>query len=153
MIQFNKIRKTYPKQVGSQAHIALQDISFSLKQGKTLGLVGANGAGKSTSICLLMDFIRPDQGTIRVFGKPPNDPDVRLKIGYLPEKTAFPANLNVLDMLQFAGRTCRMSKSDITAAGKKMAAAVKPVGFSKTASAKLFQGNATAGKFRHCHDS
>ena len=87
MIQFSQIRKIYPKQVGSQAHIALQDLSFSLEKEKTLGLVGANGAGKSTSICLLMDFIRPDQGSIRIFGKPPHAPDVRLKIGYLPEKT------------------------------------------------------------------
>lgn len=119
MIQFSQIKKTYPKQVGSQAHIALQDISFTLEQGKTLGLVGANGAGKSTSICLLMDFIRPNKGNIRVFGRPPQDPGIRLKIGYLPEKTAFPPNLSVLDMLQFVGRTCRMSKPDITAAGEK----------------------------------
>ncbi|MFK5953652.1 MAG: ABC transporter ATP-binding protein [Desulfobacterium sp.] len=119
MIQFDKIRKIYPKQVGSQAHIALQDVSFSLEKGKTLGLVGANGAGKSTSICLLMDFIRPDHGTIRVFGKQPHDPGVRLKIGYLPEKTGFSPNMSILDMLQFIGRTCRMSKSDIVAAGEK----------------------------------
>ncbi|MDY0220199.1 MAG: ABC transporter ATP-binding protein [Desulfobacterium sp.] len=119
MIQFNQIKKTYPRQVGSKAHVALNDISFFLGQGKTLGLVGANGAGKSTSICLIMDFIRPDQGIIQVFGKHPQDPEVRLKIGYLPEKTAFPRNLSVLDMLQFVGRTCRMSKSDIAASGEK----------------------------------
>lgn len=119
MIKFNQIRKTYPKQVGSKANVALNDISFFLEQGKTLGLVGANGAGKSTSICLIMDFIRPDRGTIRVFGKHPQDPEVRLKIGYLPEKTAFPRNLSVLDMLEFVGRTCRMSKSDIATSGEK----------------------------------
>nr|NJM02676.1 ABC transporter ATP-binding protein [Desulfobacula sp.] len=119
MIIFSQIKKTYPKQMGSKAHVALNDVSFSLERGKTLGLVGANGAGKSTSICLIMDFIRPDQGTIRVFGKSPHDPGVRLKIGYLPEKTAFPRNLSVLDMLQFVGRTCRMSKSDIATSGEK----------------------------------
>ena len=119
MIQFSQIRKIYPKQVGSQAHIALQDLSFSLEKEKTLGLVGANGAGKSTSICLLMDFIRPNRGSIRIFGKPPHAPDVRLKIGYLPERTGFSPNLNILDMLQFVGRTCRMSKADITAASEK----------------------------------
>ncbi len=97
----------------------MNDVSFSLDLGKTLGLVGANGAGKSTSICLIMDFIRPDHGTIQVFGKPPHDPEVRLKIGYLPEKTAFPPNLNVLDMLKFVGQTCRMSKSDIVTSGEK----------------------------------
>lgn len=119
MIKFNQIKKIYPKQVGSTAHVALDDVSFSLEPGKTLGLVGANGAGKSTSICLVMDFIRPDQGTIQIFGKHPYEPGVRRQIGYLPEKTAFPKNLSVLDMLQFVGRTCHMPKSEIITTGEK----------------------------------
>jgi ABC-2 type transport system ATP-binding protein len=119
MIRFSQIWKTYPKQLGSPAHTALSDVSFTLEEGKTLGLVGVNGAGKSTSIRLLMDFIRPDQGIVRLLGKSPSEPAVRTKIGYLPEKTSFPPNLNVLDMLRFAGRTCHMSKSDVSDAAEK----------------------------------
>jgi len=119
MIQFRQIWKTYPKQLGSPAHTALRNVSFALEEGKTLGLVGANGAGKSTSIRLLMDFIRPNQGIVRLFGKSPSKPAVRRQIGYLPEKTAFPPNLNVLDMLRFAGRTCHMSKCDVSDAGEQ----------------------------------
>ena len=78
----------------------------------TLGLIGANGAGKSTSIRLLMDFIRPDQGTIRLFNRQASNLSLRNRIGYLPESTSFPANLTVLDLIRFTGSTCDMVKGE-----------------------------------------
>ncbi|MDR3629418.1 MAG: ATP-binding cassette domain-containing protein, partial [Desulfocapsaceae bacterium] len=56
MITFTNVCKTYAKEIGKRGLTALTDLSFSLDRGKTLGLIGANGAGKSTSIRLLMDF-------------------------------------------------------------------------------------------------
>lgn len=109
MIIFSDIVKTYAKELGQRAKRALSGVSFSLAPGETLGLVGANGAGKSTCIKLLLDFIRPDRGTITLLGSTPKDPAVRLRIGYLPETANFPANLTVLDMLRFTGATCRLS--------------------------------------------
>lgn len=120
MIQFDHIWKTYPKQVGSEAHTALQDVSFSLSHGETLGLVGANGAGKTTCMRLLMDFIRPDRGKINLLGgAAPCNHASRRRIGYLPETACFPSNLTVLDMLRFTGATCHMSKSLLTQAIEK----------------------------------
>ena len=110
MIVFAHVSKTYAKEIGVKSHTTLRDISFSLSQGETLGLVGANGAGKSTCIRLLMDFIRPDQGTIHIFNGSPRTPQLRKKIGYLPEITNFPANLTVLDLLRFTGATCDVPK-------------------------------------------
>lgn len=81
-----------------------------MAKGETLGLIGANGAGKSTSIRLLMDFIRPSQGTIRLFDGSPGTPQLRRRIGYLPETANFPANLTVLDLLRFTGTTCGVPK-------------------------------------------
>jgi len=108
MITFDNVWKKYSNDLFRPAPVALQDVSFSLERGKTLGLIGANGAGKSTSIRLLMDFIRPTQGNISLFNHPPSDLSQRNQIGYLPETASFPANLTILDLLRFTGSTCNI---------------------------------------------
>ena len=49
--------------------VALRDVTLHLEQGEVLGLVGDNGAGKSTLIKILSGYLRPDEGTISVFGE------------------------------------------------------------------------------------
>jgi len=110
MINFQHVTKFYAKELGQKSLAALADLSFTVHKGETLGLIGANGAGKSTSIRMLMDFIRPDQGTIQLFNYSPRTPQLRQKIGYLPETANFPANLTVLDLLLFTGATCNIPK-------------------------------------------
>jgi ABC-2 type transport system ATP-binding protein len=119
VIAFTHVSKTYAREIAAKSHTALRDVSFSLGKGETLGLVGANGAGKSTCIKLLMDFIRPDAGTITLLGSSPKNHAVRSRIGYLPETANFPANLTVQDMLRFTGRTCNLSKDAISRASEK----------------------------------
>lgn len=119
MITFQSVSKIYSKEIGTSAHAALTRLSFTLKKGETLGLVGANGAGKSTCIKLLMDFIRPDNGAITIFSAPPKNHQIRNRIGYLPETANFPANLTALDMLRFTGTTCGMRTPAIQIASEK----------------------------------
>lgn len=113
MIVFEGVEKSYAKELFSPSVClkALDGLSFELNAGRTLGLVGANGAGKSTSIRLLMDFIRPDKGTITVFGQSPSVASLRQRIGYLPEVASFPANLTILDLLRYTARTCGLSRT------------------------------------------
>jgi ABC-2 type transport system ATP-binding protein len=113
VITFENVWKTYAKELGSPAFPALKGVSFVLQPGETLGLIGANGAGKSTCIRLLMDFIRPDQGRISLFGHTPQSPEVRRRIGYLPEVANFPPNLTILDMLRFVARSNGLSKMEL----------------------------------------
>lgn len=120
MIVFENIWKTYTKELGSPAHTALKGLSFSLEAGQTLGLIGANGAGKSTCIRLLMDFIRPDKGQISLFGQALTHPDIRKRIGYLPEVANFPANLTILDMLRFVARSCGLGKAELESRSGKL---------------------------------
>jgi len=109
MIRFSDVHKTYPKQIRRfPANHALKGISFALKQGRTLGLIGQNGAGKSTAIRLMMGYMRADQGKIIVLNDETNSPGIRQHIGYLPETSAFPANLTGMELLRFAGRCCGM---------------------------------------------
>lgn len=117
LIHFDQVWKTYPKELGSSAHTALKSVSFDLEQGCMLGLVGANGAGKSTCIHLLMNFIGLDCGEITIKGQDVNDSSLRSSIGYLPEIATFPANLTVMDMLRFAGTSCGLSVREIKQRG------------------------------------
>ncbi len=119
MIVFEHVVKSYSKEIFTPAHTALVDLTFSLKKGEALGLIGANGAGKSTCIKLLMDFIRPDSGAITLFGSSPLNYKIRKRIGYLPETANFPPNLTVLDMLHFTGNASNMAHSDIKSESEK----------------------------------
>jgi ABC-2 type transport system ATP-binding protein len=109
MLTFTNIWKRYSKQLFRPSPPALRDLSFHLPSGQTIGLIGANGAGKSTAIRLMMDFIRPDSGSIRLFGSPLADCEQRHRIGYLPEIASFPANLTILDLIRFTAATCGLS--------------------------------------------
>jgi len=115
MIRFREVHKTYPKQINrSPAQHALKGISFTLKQGQTLGLIGQNGAGKSTSIRLIMGYMRPDAGQVIVLQNKNSSPATRKHIGYLPETSTFPPNLTCMELLRFAGRCCDMPAQLIT---------------------------------------
>ena len=62
-VRFEGVGKTYP-------HFTLEDINLELPTGHIMGFIGANGAGKSTTIRILMSLIRQDRGTVRVLGHP-----------------------------------------------------------------------------------
>jgi len=113
-ISFSDVCKTYERELGVVSQPALRGVTFSVRQGETLGLIGANGAGKSTCIRLVMDFIRPDRGEITLNGQSPQESALRNDIGYLPEIASFPASLTILDMLRFVGATHNLSKSVLT---------------------------------------
>lgn len=108
MITFTEVSKTYSKELFQKQAPALSGLSFQLNQGQTLGLIGANGAGKSTSIRLIMDFIRPSKGAVTLFGKAASNLSERGRIGYLPEIASFPSNLSVIDLIRFTGASCGM---------------------------------------------
>jgi branched-chain amino acid transport system ATP-binding protein len=48
---------------------AVQEVSFTVREGETLALIGPNGAGKTTAFNLIMGFYRPDAGSVRAFGR------------------------------------------------------------------------------------
>lgn len=79
----------------------LRDISFSAKSGKALGLLGRNGAGKTTSIRILMDVFPADTGEILLDGKKPDYN--KLRIGYLPEERGlYPKKVILSQLIYFA---------------------------------------------------
>lgn len=77
----------------------LDGVSFSVKRGESVALVGANGAGKSTLIKILLGFVRPSSGEVRLFGAEPGDSRALERTGYLPEIPGFWGELSAAELL------------------------------------------------------
>ena len=77
----------------------LDGISFALPMGAVMGLIGENGAGKSTTIKLLLGLLRPDAGQISILGMDPRKEELAVKrrLGVVSEATILPASYRVRD--------------------------------------------------------
>lgn len=64
---------------------ALEDVNFGVDLGQSVGFIGQNGAGKSTTIKILFGALRPDAGKALLMGRPAEDPLSRRGVGYVPE--------------------------------------------------------------------
>jgi ABC-2 type transport system ATP-binding protein len=80
---------------------ALDDVSFEIGEGIT-GLLGSNGAGKTTSLKLFLGLIEPDAGSVEVLGRDPRvSPEVRTRIGYGPEHDCLPGGVSAAEFLAY----------------------------------------------------
>jgi ABC-2 type transport system ATP-binding protein len=79
---------------------ALDAVSLQIEPGEVFGFLGANGAGKTTAMRIVLDILRPDSGTITWNGTPNTDLP-RETWGYLPEERGLYAKMTVLDQLVF----------------------------------------------------
>jgi len=83
---------------------ALDAVTLSVEANEVFGFLGPNGAGKSTTLKLLMQLIYPTAGRISILGRPAGDPDVRRRLGFLPEAPYFYDYLTAEELLAyFAG--------------------------------------------------
>ena len=88
-----------------RAFVAVNNLSFSVKQGEIFGFLGANGAGKSTTIRMLCGLLRPTSGTAMVGGTDVSrDPEaVKRRIGYMSQKFSLYEALTVNQNIAFFG--------------------------------------------------
>ncbi|MDA0638576.1 ABC transporter ATP-binding protein [Nonomuraea sp. MCN248] len=82
----------------------LEDLDLEIQPGEIFGYLGPNGSGKTTTIRLLLDVIRPTRGRITVLGAGSREPAVRARIGYLPGELALEGREKARDYLRFLGR-------------------------------------------------
>lgn len=119
IVCFKNIGKSYF--TGFQKkHIALVDLSFSVFSSDVFGIVGANGAGKSTALKILMGFVRPDSGSVTLGGLPPDDPASHASVGYLPENPCLYNHLTLSDHFSFAGTLAGYSRKKIRARTREL---------------------------------
>lgn len=88
---------------------ALRDVTFALRAGEIVALVGHNGAGKTTLLKLMLGLIHPTAGTIRVLDENPAAGEfaARRRLGYLPENVSFNPALSGREILSFYARLKR----------------------------------------------
>jgi len=83
--------------------VAVDDVSFEVPKGEIFGILGSNGAGKTTSIRMLMNILRPDEGRIEVLGEAAGE-DLKPRIGYLPEERGLYKKMRLEELLLFFGQ-------------------------------------------------
>ena len=97
---------------------ALDDLSLSLDRGEIVGFVGANGAGKSTTMRIVMGVLHADAGTVTWKGTPV-DAAIRRGIGYMPEERGLYPRMKVAEQLVYLARLHGLSASAAKAAANR----------------------------------
>jgi ABC-2 type transport system ATP-binding protein len=105
---------------------ALSDLTVNVEAG-VIGLVGANGAGKSTFIKIMLGLIAPSSGEVRVFGLDPVEETdkVRARVGYMPENDCLPPDVSASEFVTHLGRLSGLPR---TAARERASEALRHVG-------------------------
>lgn len=117
-VSFAGVNKTYkrPGLLGARYNAALTDVSFEIPAGEVTGLLGLNGAGKTTIMKLITGLLFPDAGRIKVFGHSPSDGAAKARVGFLPELPYFPPQLKPADALAYYGRLSGLAGAALSAA-------------------------------------
>ena len=113
---------------------ALKGVSLKVEPGQIYGLLGQNGAGKSTMVKILLGIVRKTSGGAFLLGYPAGTTEIRKKVGYLPEDHAFPGYHTGESLLHFYGELFGMSRPDRI---KRIAESLDIVGLSKRGSSKI----------------
>ncbi|MCI9230674.1 MAG: ABC transporter ATP-binding protein [Lachnospiraceae bacterium] len=95
LIEIQGLTKAYDAQ-----HVAVNNVSLMLPQGKIIGLLGPNGSGKTTLIKMLNGLLTPTQGVIRIGGRPVGV-ETKAHVSYLPDRTYLSGNKKVTQILDF----------------------------------------------------
>ena len=131
--------------------LALDDLSFRVKEGEVFGFLGPNGAGKSTTINIVLDFARPTDGSVSVLGMDAqrNSRDIRQRTGVLPEGVKTYDRLTARQHLEFAINSKNANAEPealLERVGLEDAIDRKAGGFSKGMSQRLMLAMALVGK-------
>ncbi|MFY8005362.1 MAG: ABC transporter ATP-binding protein [Chitinophagaceae bacterium] len=112
MIQLNEVTKSF------KGYVAVQNLSLRVGKGEVYGLLGANGAGKSTTISMLLGFLEPDKVSVLVnnLSVANNINTIRKNIGYIPENVMLYPYLTGFENLKYFCELANLqhNKTDLT---------------------------------------
>ena len=120
---------------------AVDDLNFKLYPGETLGIIGQNGAGKSTTFRMIMGFISPSKGQILVNNKL-IDERVRSTFGFMPEERGLYQNETIISQMTYFGELHGMSHLNLRTNLRKWMKKLDVVGNFNDKIKDLSKGNA-----------
>ena len=112
---------------------AVDSLSFAVPEGGVFGFLGGNGAGKTTSLRMMLDIIRPSSGRIEILGGAPARENAA-EIGFLPEERGLYRLMTVLDTIVYFARVKRMGAA---AARKAASGLIERLGLGDKANAPV----------------
>lgn len=95
------------------------DLSFDVHPGEVLGFLGPNGSGKTTTMRMILDIVRPSQGSIAVFGGLPGV-EHQARVGYLPEDRGLYRDVRIIDTLTYFGALRGMTQGQARARASRL---------------------------------
>jgi ABC-2 type transport system ATP-binding protein len=95
--------------------VALDDLSYTVREGQMFGFVGPNGAGKTTTMRIVLGVLEPDRGEVSWRGRPV-DAETRRRFGYMPEERGLYPKMRVRDQLEYFARLHGLSTEDAASA-------------------------------------
>jgi ABC-2 type transport system ATP-binding protein len=118
-VEADEVRKLYGELV------AVEDLTFSVESGEILGVLGRNGAGKTTAIRVLTTLLAPTRGTFAVVGLPhTRSVEIRRLIGVLPESTGYPERQTGEEFIRYHARLYGHSHASAVAVSDRLLADV-----------------------------
>ena len=111
MIEAHGLRKTFNR----GTVVAVDDVSFTARDGQITGLLGPNGAGKTTTLRMLYTLLNPDAGSMRVDGIDPETEPLKVKraLGVVPDSRGLYDRLSARENIRYYGRLQGLSKAAI----------------------------------------
>jgi ABC-2 type transport system ATP-binding protein len=120
-IETHDLAKTYVEGLlRRKRQVALRGLSLRVERGEIFGLLGGNGAGKTTFIKILLGIIRRSGGEAKLLGLPAGDRRGRQLVGYLPENLRVPRHLSGLTALEYYGHLSNVPSSVIRQRRKEL---------------------------------
>jgi ABC-2 type transport system ATP-binding protein len=113
VLEFRNVVKTFG------AFTAVDGLSFAVPEGQVFGFLGGNGAGKTTSLRMALDILRPTSGEIEILGGAPGL-DHAEHVGFLPEERGLYRGMTCLDVVTYFGCLKGLSRSDARVRGKAL---------------------------------
>ena len=97
-------------------HLVINNINFNVKKGEILGLLGLNGAGKSTIMKMICSYVKPNSGEIFICDQNivKHTNDTKKKIGYLSENNPLYEDMYVIEFLSFISNLYDIKKNDLS---------------------------------------
>ncbi|MEY4547682.1 MAG: hypothetical protein RL685_3877 [Pseudomonadota bacterium] len=118
---------------------ALAGVDLVVPRGTAFGLIGLNGAGKTTFVKALLGVVLPSAGQLRVLGGAPEEIAVRERIGYVPERLALPGAWSARSYLQSVSRLKQRGATTGAAQQRDIQRQLERVGLQKDAERRIGQ--------------